>query len=98
MPTIVLEDGQPILTIGSPGGIGIVETVPQIIMNVLDHGMDIQDAIDAPRVRGMEGLKLIAESRLAPDTVETLKNMATTSSSSETSRRRSVGHRASRSI
>ncbi len=75
MPTLVLEDGEPILTIGSPGGIGIVETVPQILMNVLDHGMDIQEAIDAPRMRGMEGLKLIAESRLHPDTVEALRKM-----------------------
>ena len=41
MPTIVLDGDEPVLTIGSPGGIGIVETVPQIIMNVLDHGMQI---------------------------------------------------------
>ncbi len=75
MPTIVLEGGEPVLTIGSPGGIGIVETVPQIIMNVLDHGMEIQDAIDAPRMRGMEGLSLIAESRLPPETVEALRKM-----------------------
>jgi len=75
MPTIVLEGGEPVLTIGSPGGIGIVETVPQIIMNVLDHGMEIQDAIDAPRMRGMEGLSLIAESRLPPETVEALRTM-----------------------
>ncbi len=75
MPTIVLEGGEPVLTIGSPGGIGIVETVPQILMNVLDHGMEIQDAIDAPRMRGMEGLSLIAESRLTPETVEALRKM-----------------------
>jgi len=75
MPTIVLEGGEPVLTIGSPGGIGIVETVPQILMNVLDHRMEIQDAIDAPRVRGMEGLSLIAESRLPQATVEALKSM-----------------------
>ncbi len=75
MPTIVLEGGEPVLTIGSPGGIGIVETVPQILMNVLDHRMEIQDAIDAPRMRGMEGLSLIAESRLPLSTVEALKNM-----------------------
>ena len=75
MPTIVLEGDTPVLTIGSPGGIGIVETVPQIIMNVLDHGMTIQSAIDAPRMRGMEGLQLIAESRIAAETVAALKNM-----------------------
>ncbi len=48
-PTIVLKDGQPVLIVGSPGGPRIITTVLQVIMNVLDHGLDIQSAVDAPR-------------------------------------------------
>lgn len=48
-PTIVLEDGEPFLGIGSPGGPTIINTVLQVILNVVDHGMDIQEAVSAPR-------------------------------------------------
>ncbi len=49
-PTIVLEDGAVRLVTGSPGGATIINTVFQVIMNVVDHGMNVQDAVDAPRV------------------------------------------------
>jgi gamma-glutamyltranspeptidase len=48
-PTIVLKDGQVIFAIGSPGGPTIINTVFQVIVNVLDFGMNLQQAIDAPR-------------------------------------------------
>jgi len=48
-PTILLKDGKPFLIIGSPGGSTIITTVLQVILNVVDFGMDIQQAIDAPR-------------------------------------------------
>jgi gamma-glutamyltranspeptidase / glutathione hydrolase len=48
-PTIVLKDGRVAFTAGSPGGPTIINTVLQIIVNVIDFGMDIQDAISAPR-------------------------------------------------
>jgi gamma-glutamyltranspeptidase/glutathione hydrolase len=48
-PTIVLKDGKPLFAIGSPGGGTIINTVLQVILNVVDFGMDIQEAIDAPR-------------------------------------------------
>jgi len=49
-PIIVLKDGKPLLITGSPGGRTIINTVVQIIVNVLDFKMDIQAAIDEPRV------------------------------------------------
>ena len=49
-PTMLLKDGRVVMVIGSPGGFRIITTVAQVISNTLDHGMDIQSAIDAPRV------------------------------------------------
>jgi gamma-glutamyltranspeptidase/glutathione hydrolase len=48
-PTIVLKDGKVWFAIGSPGGPTIINTVLQVIVNVVDFGMNIQQAIDAPR-------------------------------------------------
>jgi gamma-glutamyltranspeptidase/glutathione hydrolase len=48
-PTIVLKDGKPLFAIGSPGGPTIINTVLHVVLNVIDFGMDIQQAIDAPR-------------------------------------------------
>jgi gamma-glutamyltranspeptidase/glutathione hydrolase len=47
-PTIVLQDGMPRLVLGTPGGSRIITTVLQVILNVLDYGMDVQEAVDAP--------------------------------------------------
>jgi gamma-glutamyltranspeptidase / glutathione hydrolase len=49
-PTIVLRDGKPFLITGSPGGSRIITTVLQVISNVIDHGMNIAEATEAPRV------------------------------------------------
>jgi gamma-glutamyltranspeptidase/glutathione hydrolase len=49
-PTIVLKDGKPFLVTGSPGGSRIITTVLQVIVNVVDRGMDIAEAVSAPRV------------------------------------------------
>lgn len=48
-PTIVLKDGKVLFAVGSPGGSTIINTVLEVIVNVLDFDMDIQQAIDAPR-------------------------------------------------
>jgi gamma-glutamyltranspeptidase/glutathione hydrolase len=50
-PVIILRDGQFCLAIGTPGGEGIGQTQFQAIVNVLDFGMDIQSAVEAPRFR-----------------------------------------------
>ena len=49
-PTIILKDNKPFMLIGSPGGSTISTVVLQVILNVLDYGMDIQQAIDMPRI------------------------------------------------
>jgi gamma-glutamyltranspeptidase/glutathione hydrolase len=49
-PTIVLKEGRPYLIIGSPGGSTIITVVLQVILNCLDFGMDIKQAIDMPRI------------------------------------------------
>ena len=49
-PTIVLKDGEPFLITGSPGGSRIITTTLQVIMNVIDHGMNIAEATHAPRI------------------------------------------------
>jgi gamma-glutamyltranspeptidase/glutathione hydrolase len=48
-PTIVVRDGRTWLVLGSPGGGRIITTVLQVLLNVIDHRMDVQQAVDAPR-------------------------------------------------
>jgi gamma-glutamyltranspeptidase/glutathione hydrolase len=49
-PTIVAKDGRPVMAIGSPGGRTIINTSLQVILNVIDHDMNIARAIEAPRI------------------------------------------------
>lgn len=49
-PTIVAKDGKPFLVVGSPGGSRIITSVCQVILNIIDHRMNVQDAVLAPRV------------------------------------------------
>ena len=49
-PSILLKNGEPIAAYGSPGGATIINSVLQITLNLIDHGMTIQQAIDAPRI------------------------------------------------
>jgi gamma-glutamyltranspeptidase/glutathione hydrolase len=48
-PTIVLDSGEPLLALGSPGGSTIITTVLQTLVNRLDLGMDLPAAVTAPR-------------------------------------------------
>jgi gamma-glutamyltranspeptidase / glutathione hydrolase len=48
-PTIVTRDGQPVLITGSPGGSTIINTVFHVLLNTLDHGMSIDQAVASPR-------------------------------------------------
>ena len=49
-PTMLLRDGRPWLALGLPGGVRIFASVLQAIVNVVDHGMSLQEAVEAPRV------------------------------------------------
>lgn len=48
-PTIVTRGGKPFLVLGSPGGSRIITITLETAMNVIDHGMSLQEAVDAPR-------------------------------------------------
>jgi len=50
-PTQTMKDGRFLLSMGTPGSYGILQTTPQFLMNVLEFGLNIQQAIDAPRFR-----------------------------------------------
>jgi len=50
IPTIISKDDKPILVLGSPGGTTIINTILQIILNFVEHGMNIVDSISAPRM------------------------------------------------
>ncbi|CAM3949419.1 gamma-glutamyltransferase [Mesobacillus zeae] len=54
-PTIVFKDGEPVLTLGSPGGPTIVGSVFQTLVNVLDFNMDLKEAIEEPRIFNSTG-------------------------------------------
>ena len=75
-PTIVLkEDGSPFMTLGSPGGALIIIAVAQVIMNVIDHGMSLQDAINAPRMADNTSNRIQFESRIDPAVIDGLKSL-----------------------
>lgn len=73
-PTILLRDGKLFMVLGAPGGSRITTAVLQVILNVVDFGMNVQDAVDAPRIHHQwKPDKLSLERGISPDTVELLK-------------------------
>ncbi len=75
-PTIVARDGKPFLVLGSPGSSKIITTVANVLMGVIDYGMNIQEAVDAPRFHN-QWLPdvLYVERWFSPDTVGDLQRM-----------------------
>ena len=74
-PTVVLKDGKLYLVLGAEGGPTIITTVANILMGVVDFGLDIQESVNAPRFHHQwlpDELRL--EDRISPDTVRLLKN------------------------
>ncbi len=76
-PTIVAKDGKPFMVIGSPGGSRIITITLEAIVNVIDHGMNIQEAIDAPRIhhQWLPDTISIEPFGLSPDTEKLLAGM-----------------------
>jgi len=73
-PTIVLKDGKPVLALGSPGGPTIINSVLEVIVNMLDFGMNVQDAVNWPRFHHQwmpDELRM--EPGYSPDTVALLE-------------------------
>ncbi|MBN2329232.1 MAG: gamma-glutamyltransferase [Candidatus Omnitrophica bacterium] len=79
-PVIVLKDGKFAFTVGTPGGPTIITTAAQIIVNMLDFGMNIRDAIDAPRFhhQGLPDFIRFEREAFSYDTLKLLVGMGYT--------------------
>jgi gamma-glutamyltranspeptidase/glutathione hydrolase len=76
-PTILIKDGKPVFVVGTPGGSRIITVVAEAILDVVDYGMTISDAVDAPRIHNqwlpdVTNVELFA---LSPDTRAILEGM-----------------------
>ncbi|MBM4333734.1 MAG: gamma-glutamyltransferase [Deltaproteobacteria bacterium] len=72
--TIVLKDGRPYLVLGTPGADGQTQTVTQLLMNHLEFGANVQEAVEAPRFRSNPDGSLFLEGRFAAEAVRSLKD------------------------
>jgi gamma-glutamyltranspeptidase/glutathione hydrolase len=76
VPTIILKGGKPFLVLGSPGGSTIPTAVLQVIVNVIDFHMNVQDAVDFPRIHHQWKPDMLeCEVGVSPDTISVLKQM-----------------------
>jgi gamma-glutamyltranspeptidase/glutathione hydrolase len=76
-PTIVTKDAQPVMVVGTPGGSRIITAVVETIMNVIDYGMDVQEAVDAPRFhqQWLPDATYLERFAISPDTQRILEGM-----------------------
>ncbi|HET9864469.1 MAG TPA: gamma-glutamyltransferase [Steroidobacteraceae bacterium] len=76
-PTIVLREGKPWMVVGTPGGSRIITAVALTLLNVIDYGMDIQEAVDAPRIhqQWLPDTTFVEARALSPDTRRILESM-----------------------
>jgi gamma-glutamyltranspeptidase/glutathione hydrolase len=76
MPTMVAKHGTLFLVLGSPGGARIISTVANILMGVVDYGMNIQQAVNAPRFHNQwMPAESFVEPGFSPDTTRRLTQM-----------------------
>lgn len=76
-PTIVSKDGQPVMVVGTPGGSRIITAVLHTILNVVDYGMNVQEAVDAPRFhqQWLPEATNVERFAISPDTARLLEAM-----------------------
>lgn len=74
-PVVVVKDGKPFIAIGAPGSSKIFSSVMQAIINVIDHGMNIQQAVEAPRIWNMFYGTLAVEYGFPDEVVAALEDM-----------------------
>jgi gamma-glutamyltranspeptidase / glutathione hydrolase len=72
-PSLATRDGELVLALGTPGSYGICQTQTQVMVQHLDYGLKLQDAIDAPRARLWDGRRVQIEARLPEATLEALR-------------------------
>jgi gamma-glutamyltranspeptidase / glutathione hydrolase len=76
MPTIIVHDGKTFLVLGSPGSAKIITTVANVLLGVIDNGMNIQEAVNAPRFHNQWMPDVLnVERGFSPDTVHALQKM-----------------------
>jgi gamma-glutamyltranspeptidase/glutathione hydrolase len=69
-PTVVLKDGKPFLAIGTPGGDSQDQQILLVLLNIMDFGMDVQAAIEAPRVNSLHPVSSFDNHRPQPGVLE----------------------------
>jgi len=76
-PTIVTKDGKPVMVVGTPGGSRIITAVLHTIINVVDYGMNVQEAVDAPRFhqQALPNPTYVEAFAISPDTRKILEGM-----------------------
>jgi gamma-glutamyltranspeptidase/glutathione hydrolase len=76
-PTILTKDGKPVFVVGTPGGSRIITVVLHSILNVVDYGMNVQEAVDAPRFhqQWLPDVTNVETFALSPDTRKMLTDM-----------------------
>jgi gamma-glutamyltranspeptidase/glutathione hydrolase len=74
-PTMVFDDAGPYLALGSPGGATIITTVTEVLLNVLEHGLSLQDAIDAPRIASSTAPGFSWEDGVTAETLDGLRGL-----------------------
>ena len=76
-PTIVTKDGKPVMVVGTPGGSRIITAVTHTILNVIDYGMNVQEAVDAPRFhqQWLPDVTQVDTFGISPDTRKILEGM-----------------------
>jgi gamma-glutamyltranspeptidase/glutathione hydrolase len=75
-PTIVVHNGKTVMVLGSPGSSKIITTVANVLMGVVDYGMNLQEAVNAPRFHNQWLPDVVnVEKWFSPDTVNTLGKM-----------------------
>jgi len=76
-PTVVLKDGKPFLAIGTPGGDSQDQQILLVLLNIIDFGMDVQAAIEAPRVNSLHPQSSFDDHRAQPGVLEVESTMST---------------------
>jgi gamma-glutamyltranspeptidase / glutathione hydrolase len=75
-PTIVVHNGKPVMVLGSPGSSKIITTVANVLMGVVDYGLNLQEAVNAPRFHNQWLPDVVnVEKTVSPDTLNLLRKM-----------------------
>ena len=76
-PTIVTKDGKPVMVLGTPGGSRIITAVTLTLLNAIDYGMNVQEAVDAPRFhqQWLPDVTQVERYAFSPDTTKLLLDM-----------------------